>query len=118
MDFLTALREAKRTRGGLRPAGWTVPFESYDGPVDLRTCAYRPYRYRGQEYLHFCPSGTLKRTSRDTPPSATLLHVDDLLGEWEVVTEATLNQARMDELTRLKEAFDMLEEEGDGEKGE
>jgi len=91
MDFISALREAKKLKAGLRPVRWQTPWEESDGPVDLTSCAYRPYRRRRNEFLIFCPCGTLRPILEE--PQATLMEIKDLLGEWDVITEQELNEA-------------------------
>lgn len=90
MDFIEALKKAKKIKAGLRPTKWRQPFDDYDGSCNLTDCAYRPRRYYNRWYLDLCVCGTLRTSGA---PQATLHEINDLLGEWDVVTEEELNAA-------------------------
>lgn len=109
MDFVEALKQAKKLKAGLRPARWRKPYDEDEDRVDLTACAYRPYRYYGKDYLIFCTSGTLRPILKE--PKGTLMEIKDLLGEWDVITEQELNEAHRIYWKRLTEGMN----DSDGE---
>lgn len=103
MDFIEALRQAKKLKAGLRPVKWRQPYDGPDGSIDLTACAYRPYRYYRKDYLILCVCGTLKPILKE--PRATLFEIKDLLGDWDVITEQELNAAHELYWKRVKEGM-------------
>ena len=88
MDFLTALKAAKKQKCGLRPEHWNKPFRDRAGDCNMTYATFVP----NKRHLYFVTRGTL-RIMKHERPTAVIISLRDYLGKWSLVTEAELNAA-------------------------